>query len=197
MSPTCVLSDSQARARIWLVCSRVFLGAAVIGICALARGQMPAECELPKSLAEKVKQVLPGYSVITANALRKSDRSRYRADHGASCPGLVKIDFYGTRLPTYGIAVAKLEDKKMDAKLLVATQTEKVTGKWSVIEVDSAATLTSAPVIWAEPPGEYRDVHRQKTINAKHPVLLFVGYESWAIVYAWNGTEIQKVWVSD
>ncbi len=175
---------------------RAFLLVTLLGTCGLAWGQGSGRCELPESLSVQISRLHAGYSVITANALRKSDRSRYRADHGPSCPGFVKLDFYGSALPTYGLALAKREDKNVYAKLLVATQVEKAANKWNVVELDSAS-VTAAPVIWAEAPGEYKDVHGEKVIKAKHSVLLFVEYESWGIVYAWNGTEIQKVWVSD
>jgi RHS repeat-associated protein len=48
-----------------------------------------------------------------------------------------------------------------------------------------------------QPPGEYRDVYGKKEIRATRPVIVFAGYESWAIVYAWTGKHIAKVWIAD
>jgi len=187
-----MLIGSQERGRR-LVWARLVVGATLVGVCALASGEVPSRCEPPKALSEKLDQLYPGYSVITAHALPKGHRSKYRADHGKSCPGLVKLDFYGSGLSTYGVALIKREDKKVLTKLLVATQSDR---NWAIVEIDSA-TLTTPPVIWTEPPGEYKDVYGQKAIRARYPVLLFVGYESWGIVFSWSGTEVQKLWVSD
>lgn len=35
------------------------------------------------------------------------------------------------------------------------------------------------------------------TIRARHQVIVFCGYESWAILYAWTGKEVVKTWISD
>ncbi|HEY6369940.1 MAG TPA: hypothetical protein VIX37_05135 [Candidatus Sulfotelmatobacter sp.] len=43
-------------------------------------------------------------------------------------------------------------------------------------------------MIWSQPPGEYRGVSGEKTIRAAHPVIVFAGYESWAILYVWRGS---------
>jgi len=175
---------------------RGFLVATVFATYGLAWGQPSSNCKLPSSLLGQIGELHRGYSVITENALRKNDRSRFRSDHGMSCPGFVKINFYGNELPTYGLALAKRDGKNVQAKLLVATQAEKATNKWNMVEIDSASS-TAIPVIWTEAPGEYKDVHGEKAIRAKHSVLLFVEYESWAIAYAWNGTKVEKVWLSD
>ncbi|MGA9594450.1 MAG: hypothetical protein WBS18_15230, partial [Candidatus Acidiferrales bacterium] len=55
----------------------------------------------------------------------------------------------------------------------------------------------SVPVVWSQPPGEYRDVYGKKTIRATNQVIVFCGYESWAILYAWTGKEVEKIWISD
>ncbi|HEY6372473.1 MAG TPA: hypothetical protein VIX37_17990, partial [Candidatus Sulfotelmatobacter sp.] len=52
--------------------------------------------------------------------------------------------------------------------------------------LDSANGPT--PVIWSQPPGQYRGVSGEKTIRAAHPVIVFAGYESWAILYVWRGS---------
>jgi len=46
-------------------------------------------------------------------------------------------------------------------------------------------------------PEKYRDVYGGKTIKATHPVIVLCGYGSWAILYAWTGEEVDKVWISD
>jgi len=75
---------------------------------------------------------------------------------------------------------------------VVAHQVDK---DWQTRSLDSADA--SVPVVWTEGPGKYRDVHGEKTIRATHPVVVFVGYGGWAIVYAWTGKGIDKVWIAD
>jgi len=81
---------------------------------------------------------------------------------------------------------------KSKAELVVAHQVDK---DWQTRSLDSADA--SVPVVWTEGPGKYRDVHGEKTIRATHPVVVFVGYGGWAIVYAWTGKGIDKVWIAD
>jgi hypothetical protein len=51
--------------------------------------------------------------------------------------------------------------------------------------------------VWTEKPGKYDDVYGEKTLNATRPVVVLCGYNSWAIVYAWTGKKVEKVWISD
>jgi hypothetical protein len=53
------------------------------------------------------------------------------------------------------------------------------------------------PVVWSEGPGKYDDVYGKKTIEATNPVVVFCGYESWAIIYAWTGNRVEKIWIMD
>ena len=64
-------------------------------------------------------------------------------------------------------------------------------------EFRSVDTTDGTPVVWHEGAGKYSDVYGEKTIQATHQVIVLCGYESWAILYAWTGTEIQKIWISD
>ena len=159
------------------------------------QAQDKSPCRLSASLSIEIDRLFTGYSVVTQRDLRKGDRSRFRADHKNSCPGLVRFDFYGSGKPTFALALFRREASKIDVKLVVATQSQGP-DKWSIREIDTA-DLTAAPVIWMEPPQEFKDVRGEKKIKATHPALLFAQYESWAIVYAWTGAEIEKVWVSD
>lgn len=54
-----------------------------------------------------------------------------------------------------------------------------------------------APVVWSQPAGEYRDVYGKKEIRATRPVIVFTGYESWSILYAWTGSKVTKIWLRD
>lgn len=168
--------------------------ALLVGFAGIAHAQGKSPCRLPASLSVEVDRLFPGYSVVTQRDLRQGDRSRFRSDHKDSCPGLVGFDFYGNGKPTFGLALFKREGQKMDVKLVVATQPQDPT--WSIREVDTA-DLTAAPVIWMEPPQEFKDVRGERKLKALHPALIFAQYESWAIVYAWNGAGVEKVWVSD
>ena len=46
-------------------------------------------------------------------------------------------------------------------------------------------------------PGVYKDVYGRKELHASHAVIVFCGYESWAIVYAWTNNKVDKVWIRD
>jgi hypothetical protein len=58
-------------------------------------------------------------------------------------------------------------------------------------------TTDGTPAVWREGPGKYDGMNEEKPLRAKNPVIVFCGYESWAILYAWTGTEVKKIWISD
>ena len=53
------------------------------------------------------------------------------------------------------------------------------------------------PVVWRQRPGKYEGMNESKPIEAKNSVVVFCGYGSWAILYAWMESEVKKVWLSD
>ncbi len=64
-------------------------------------------------------------------------------------------------------------------------------------EARTLETTDGTPVVWSEGPGKYDGISDPKTIRAKYPVVVFCGYGSWTIVYAWTGKEVEKTWTSD
>lgn len=121
------------------------------------------------------------------------DRKLYEKDHGSRCPGLVRVNFYGDQKPTWALVLISGENPKRKAELVVARQ---VDSDW---EVRSLEITDGTPVVWSERPGKYEGLYEEneKTIHAAHSVIVFCGYESWAILYAWNGKAVEKVWISD
>ena len=52
-------------------------------------------------------------------------------------------------------------------------------------------------MVWREGPGKYDDLDGKKTIRATKSTIVFTGYGSWSILYAWTGKEVEKVQLSD
>ena len=151
-------------------------------------------CTLPQGLDSKIATKVLGAHLVSLADLDDYDKKLYKKDHGSRCPGLVKINFYGDGKPTWALVlISGTDPKKTKAELIVARQLD---GEW---DVRSLETTDGTPVVWREGPGKYDGVYgeSEKTIHATNPVIVFCGYESWAIVYAWNGKEVEKVWVSD
>jgi hypothetical protein len=76
--------------------------------------------------------------------------------------------------------------------LVVAHQVEE---KWEMSHLGTGGP--NAPVVWRQPPGKYQDVYGNKSIRATRPVIVFCQYESWAVLYAWSGNGVTKIWLSD
>ena len=110
---------------------------------------------------------------------------------GARCPGLLKVNFYGDGKPTYALVLIGGNNPKRRAELIVAHQ---VAGDWEIRSLD---VTDGTPVVWREGPGKYDDIYGQKKIRAKNSVIVLCWYGSSAIVYAWTGKEVEKVWLSD
>ena len=149
------------------------------------------ECALPAGLREEISKKYSHPKVLVLDNLDEHDRTQFQKEHTGQCPGLVKLDFYGDGKPTWGLVLLTREQTKRQTQLVIA---RKVTDSWEVRLIE---TTDGTPVVWSEGPGKYKDVYGQKTLRAAHPVIVFCGYESWAILYAWTGSAVDKVWLSD
>jgi hypothetical protein len=168
-----------------------------LNLCLLGAGQVVVaappqdRCSLPPSLRDEITKKYPGASVVGLADLDDYDRKLFQKDHGARCPGLVKVDFYGDGKPAWAVVLISGENPKRKAELVVARQTGE---GW---ETRSLETTDGTPVVWRQGPGKYEGMSEPTTIRAAHQVIVFCGYESWAILYAWTGKEVVKTWISD
>ena len=64
-------------------------------------------------------------------------------------------------------------------------------------EIRSLETSDGTPVVWHEGPGKYEGMYEEKPIRAKNSVIVLCWYGSSTILYAWTGTEVKKIWLSD
>lgn len=151
-------------------------------------------CNLPEGLQHEVASKYPGSRVVNLPNLSEDDRKFFEADHKNACPGLVQIDFYGDGKPTLALVLVTKTGAKGNTQLVVAHEVE---GKWRMTPLDTGGPSPYAPVVWSQPPGKYMDVYGNKTIRASRPVIVFCGYEGWAILYAWTGRSITKIWIMD
>jgi hypothetical protein len=148
-------------------------------------------CNLPHELQSVVESKYPGTKIVTLSALSEDYKQPFQQDHAGSCPGLVKVDFYGDGKPTFALALTTKNLAKMKTKLVLA---HHVAGAWEVIILGNADG--PVPVVWSDKPGEYKSVYQHK-IRATTPVIVFSGYSSWAVLYAWTGNTIAKLWLRD
>jgi len=172
--------------------------ACVAGVCVCAATHLvvatarPNEPRgLPRGLSGQLSKQRPDARVVTLEDLSKRHRYLFRKDHGGGCPGLVRANFYGNGKPTWALSLIEGENRNQKAELVVARQTGQ---SWEILSLEKA---DGTPVVWREGPGKYVDVCGAKTIRAMNPVNVFVGYESWGIVYAWTGKAVEKVQISD
>ncbi|MGB2678185.1 MAG: hypothetical protein WAN12_13965 [Candidatus Acidiferrum sp.] len=148
-------------------------------------------CAFPPGLPEELSKKYSGGRVVTLADLDEYNRKLFQKDHGSRCPGLVRVNFYGDGKPTWALVLITGENPKRKADLVVARQ---VVRGW---EIRLLETTDGTPVVWREGPGRYADLDGKNTIRATSPVIVFVGYGGWGILYAWTGKEVEKVQISD
>jgi hypothetical protein len=148
-------------------------------------------CTLPRGLHDKISSDFPSARLVRMADLSDQGRGLFQKDHGRVCPGVVKVNFYGDERPTWALVLISGENPKRKAELIVGHQVGDV---W---EIRSLETTDGTPAVWREEPGRYNDLDGQKTIRATRPVIVFAGYGSWAVLYAWDGKEVQKIQISD
>ncbi|MGB2901343.1 MAG: hypothetical protein WBB89_18960 [Candidatus Acidiferrum sp.] len=64
-------------------------------------------------------------------------------------------------------------------------------------EIRALEKTDGTPVVWREGAGKHEGMYEKEPLRAKYPVIVFCGYGSWAILYAWTGSEVKKIWLSD
>jgi hypothetical protein len=134
------------------------------------------------------------HRLVTLRTLARYHQRLYRKDHPQGCPGITALDFYGAGTNVFAVVLSTGAGQHQKHELILAEASPR--GSWRLKSIETAQG-GPAPVVWTEGPGNYKGVHDGKALTAKNAVIVFVGYESWAIVYSWMGTEIEKVWVSD
>jgi hypothetical protein len=140
----------------------------------------------------KIATKFPGAHVVDLADLSEEDRNLYKKDHGLRCPGLVEVNFYGDGKPTWTLVLISGQDpRQMKSQLLIAQRLES---DW---DIHSLSVATGIPVVWRENPGKNKDIYGQKAIHAARPVVVLCYYYSSAVVFSWNGKNVEKVWLSD
>src|SRR6266403_4552319 len=162
-------------------------------LCHSATAAPVDPCALPQGLDGTITANFTGAHVVHAADLADYDKKLFKKDHGSHCPGLVRVNFYGDEKPTWALVLVSGENQKSKSELIVA---RKLEGGWDIHSISGGST-SGTPVVWREPPGKYEGVWGDKTIDARNPVIVYCGYESWVVVYAWNGKAIENVQMSD
>jgi hypothetical protein len=171
----------------------------LVGFCFLAflplmHALGPNEaCNLPQELQSEIAEKYSGAKVVCLSDLDDDDRGFFQKDHGDACPGFTKVDFYGDGKEAFALVLITKTGAKEKAELVLGRH---VGGRWETKMLDTTEGAP-VPVVWSQPPGDYRDVDGKKKIRATRPVIVFAGYESWAILYAWTGNGVSKIWLQD
>lgn len=172
------------------ICFGILCSVALV-LPAAASSENPA-CDIPQDLQHELHAKYMQSKLVELSDLDEHDRDLFDKQHDGACPGVVKVDFYGDRRPTLAMILIAQAAGNKKAELVVA---HKIGETWKTTLLDTADA--SIPVVWSENPGDYHDVYGKKTIRATRPVIVFCGYESWAILYAWKNDRVEKIWLSD
>jgi hypothetical protein len=105
------------RSRLALICELVVVTMAPT--CAVFAATAEP-CHAPTSLSEEISKKFPGTRIVTNADLEEYDRKLFRKDHGTRCPGLVKVNFFGDKKPTWALVLISGDDPKRKAQLVVA-----------------------------------------------------------------------------
>jgi hypothetical protein len=151
-------------------------------------------CSLPAGLQEEFSKSRPGTTVARLANFSDDDKAFFSKEHPSSCPGLVKVDFYGDKKPTWAVVLIKGNGQAFNYELLVAQRDKNI---WNLRTLVPSDSDTFVPFVWALGPGNYQSVSDGTTIHATRPVIVFFQYGAVEIVFSWNGTKIEKVWLMD
>ncbi len=176
-----------------LLLTPVLLGATALA--APVRATKECSFLLPESLAESLGRVHPGAKVLTLDQLHRRERRLFKKEEGRRCPGVVHLDFFGDHREAYGVVLVTGASQRRRLRLIVASRTSQAPA-WN-IETLEAMKDPSLATLAKRRPGVYEDLRRKEKIEANAEALVWVRWDSWAILYAWTGQKIDKIWLSD
>lgn len=148
---------------------------------------LAASCVLPERLRDDLARVYPAAHVLTLQDLGGDERRQFSQDHGARCPGIVAVDFYGDKKPTLAIVL-------IDGPRATLVMAHRRRARW---ELATISETDGRPVVWSEEPAEYTDVYGRERLRVEHPAVVLCGYGSWAILFAWSKIGVRSIWISD
>lgn len=155
--------------------------------------QLQDGCALPSSLREQIASRYPNSHVVSGADLGDGDEKQFQQEHGSECPGLASVNFYGDGKPTLAVVLFDDAGRATNAQLVLAHELQR---GWELRSLERNIS-GPVPVVWGERPGKYDDVYGEKTVAAVSPVIVLCSYDSWAILYAWVGNRVEKVWIRD
>jgi hypothetical protein len=149
---------------------------------------------LPNSLENLVKEQYRGWQIVSVEMLKPHHRKLFLKDRRRKCPGIAKVDLYGDGRQVYAVVLIEESDIDRRSKLVLTQETGK--DKWQMTTLEDETTVP-IPVVAAGPAGTYEHVYGERELKSDHEVVVYIGYESWVVVYAWNGKQIEKIQISD
>jgi hypothetical protein len=156
-------------------------------------GTAASACSLPATLKKTIQASYPQLVVVSDKDLTADHRSLFRAEHKSACPGLATGKYWG-KSERKGFAVLLGDSKQYgEVRLVVA---RPMSEGWILTELE-APQDGPAPVVWTQPPGVYEDPYNELKRRTKNDVIMFVGYESWARAYIWNGRKFETLQITD
>jgi len=159
----------------------------------IAAAQRQDNCALPSGLSKEIIRRYPNAHVVGVADLGEDDREQFQQEHGSACPGLTAVNFYDDGKPTLAVVLFFGGVHGAKTQLIVA---HEIQDRWELRALEQDIT-GPAPAVWRERPGRYDDVYGEKTIKASNPVIVLCAYDSWAILYAWVGNRVEKIWIRD
>jgi len=186
------VSGLQRRGNEPTVRRRTFAGAALVAGFALvgagAAAERPESCDVSAPLSRHLTQAFPGWKVLTSVDLSPDHRQFFARDHPAACPGQVFVNFFGDPMPSVALSLMK------PGKALLVLARQKSPDTWSSEILEEGS---EAGVLWKQEAGEYEDVYGDRRLRVAREGVVWCGYESWAILYAWVDGRVEKIWLSD
>src|ERR1700676_3724768 len=104
-----------------------------VSVHVASAGPLNNACDLPTDLDSVVEDKYPGTNVVTRSDLNEDDKQLYQKEHADSCPGLVKVDFYGDGKPTFALALTTKSGAYPSTELVLA---HRVGADWNVVTLD-------------------------------------------------------------
>ena len=150
--------------------------------------------DLPPKIRAHLNRKFPDWRIVTLNDLGPDNRRFYLERHSKGCPGFTPGRYTPAPEPSYAVLIVPKNQKDKRSKLLVYDKAERGYEATKLVE---GAHEGAMAVVITMPSGTYHDSQRTEKVTTKRPVIVFVVYESGALMYYWANGEWHMLQISE
>lgn len=151
-------------------------------------------CYLPTTARDMLTTKLPAWTIVSMSDLTEHDRALWTAKHSRNCPGVAVGNYFGTREPSYAVALINRQQAKMLETLVVFKPNN---GSYELIDLSKAQEATRVLVVFMLGPGVFEDLETGERVKSHNDAVAYEDIAAGMLVYVWRSGKFKEIQLSD